>query len=492
MLRTIIIDDEPLVIEGLNTMVDWQGHGFRVCGVAEDGEKGLEAIEKLQPDVVFTDVRMPGMDGLSLVKQYINSHNKPIFFVILTGFSEFDYIKKAMDLNVVDYLLKPIEPENVHRILDYIRVEYNRRLDIEQKLEQDIKNVTRLTLTRLLEEQPKESLLQRGRFLLRMDQNNGYIYLRCSKNIKKLLDDIELNEMGLESITIEEKELQESRMVWGQEQSLNKWRNRVETIFYEQVKSNHAYLYLAKPSNDLKQLREIHKQIQTVEKNRFYDAYSFLTIDINEPIRFRNELTIFEKNQVFGKYILSDQETVVFELNKLFHDVYVNKIDPELVRLRYELFLEKMKNKMDGVSEKVEINTFSQFKSQCLGLVKQYFHEKEHTYTGLDIEEVKTYIIQHMSGDLKLKTVAKHFGYNSIYMGQYFTRQSGKKFRDYVLELRMEKAKEMLLHTNATVNQITVEIGFRDRDYFVKKFKEKIGCLPSEYRDEKKNEKNVL
>ncbi|GEM_PF-2379764 len=484
MLRTVIIDDEPLVIEGLSAMVDWQGHGFRICGVAEDGEKGLETIEKLQPDVVFTDVRMPGMDGLSLVKKYVEGHHNPVFFVIITGFSEFDYIKQAMDLNVVDYILKPIEPEDVHRILDHIREEHAKRIDIQQKLEQDIENVTRMTLNRLLEDHRKESLIQRGRFLLKIDQGSWYIYLRCSHRIRKFLENIDREDTQVKSISIDENGSQESLIVWARKEKLLKWKREVSRKFHEYEKKSEDYLYVAKEANSLTHLSEIHRKLQMFEKNRFYDTYTFLEIDSKEKINFSSELTVFEKDPIFGKYNLTDEASAIFQLNKLFHEIYSLKIDPDLVRLRYQLFLEKMAVKLEDDIVKTDIKNFSQFKKECRVLIQHYFLVKDNKQEGLVIEDVKIYIKKHISGDLKLKTVANFFGYNSVYMGQYFNRETGKKFRDYVLELRMDKAKELLLHTNATVSQIAREIGFRDRDYFVKKFKEFSGALPSEYRDE--------
>ena len=117
MLRILLVDDEPLVLIGLQGMLEWEKLGYTVCGTARNGKLALELIEREKPDIVVADVKMPLMDGLTLARTCRERGPLPAF-IMLTSFEEFDYIKQAMGAGVVDYLVKlDLTPENLQNAL---------------------------------------------------------------------------------------------------------------------------------------------------------------------------------------------------------------------------------------------------------------------------------------------------------------------------------------------------------------------------------------
>ena len=117
MLRILLVDDEPLVLIGLQGMLEWEKLGYTVCGTARNGKLALELIEREKPDIVIADVKMPVMDGLTLARTCRERNALPAF-IMLTSFEEFDYIKQAMGAGVVDYLVKlDLDPENLQTAL---------------------------------------------------------------------------------------------------------------------------------------------------------------------------------------------------------------------------------------------------------------------------------------------------------------------------------------------------------------------------------------
>src|SRR5690242_2899850 len=110
MYKVMLVDDEKWIIKSLKTSIDWHAHGFEIIAEASNGFEGLEKIKQLSPDLVFTDIRMPGMDGLELIRQ-TNELNKGISFIITSGYKEFEYAKKAIQYGALDYCLKPFEEE---------------------------------------------------------------------------------------------------------------------------------------------------------------------------------------------------------------------------------------------------------------------------------------------------------------------------------------------------------------------------------------------
>ena len=117
MLRILLVDDEPLVLIGLQGMLEWEKLGYTVCGTARNGKLALELIEREKPDIVIADVKMPVMDGLTLARTCRERGALPAF-IMLTSFEEFDYIKQAMGAGVVDYLVKlDLTPESLQTSL---------------------------------------------------------------------------------------------------------------------------------------------------------------------------------------------------------------------------------------------------------------------------------------------------------------------------------------------------------------------------------------
>lgn len=125
IFTVLLVDDEPLVLEGLGFMIDWESHGFRVCGEACDGEEALGRIRELNPDLVVTDIRMPVMDGLRLIEHCTNALNASCRFVILSGHDDFPSALKALTCGVLDYWLKPIDVDEIHAALGKIHGQWS-------------------------------------------------------------------------------------------------------------------------------------------------------------------------------------------------------------------------------------------------------------------------------------------------------------------------------------------------------------------------------
>ena len=119
MLKVFLVEDEFVVREGIKRNIDWQSNGYEFCGEAGDGELAFPMIQKLQPDIVITDIRMPFMDGLEL-SRLIKKEFPWMEIIILTGFEEFEYAKEAISLGVAKYLLKPISGDELLKELEDI------------------------------------------------------------------------------------------------------------------------------------------------------------------------------------------------------------------------------------------------------------------------------------------------------------------------------------------------------------------------------------
>ena len=135
LYRIILVDDEEEVRKSIIKKIDWQSAGFQVVGDAENGQDALEKIEALKPEVVLTDIRMPYMDGLTLAGK-LRQKYPSIKLVIFSGFDDFEYAKQAIKLNVIEYILKPVNVEELTAILQ--KIKFNLDEEIAQRRNVDI------------------------------------------------------------------------------------------------------------------------------------------------------------------------------------------------------------------------------------------------------------------------------------------------------------------------------------------------------------------
>ena len=129
MYKIMIVDDEPFIIEGLKALIDWEHYGFQVCSEAGNGMEALENARRLNIDLVITDIRMPEMDGLKLIQRCIEELKDTCKFIVISGFNDFEYARKALSLSVESYILKPVDEDEIIEALISIK----EKLDLEKQ-----------------------------------------------------------------------------------------------------------------------------------------------------------------------------------------------------------------------------------------------------------------------------------------------------------------------------------------------------------------------
>jgi len=159
LYKIIIVEDEALIRKGLRFSINWEEYGTTVVGEAENGKKGLELIEKTHPDIVITDVNMPLMSGIDMIKESIVEYKYQS--IIISGFDEFDFIKEAMTVGSVDYLLKPFSTENlIDAILKAIKkIKQEQLYELSSNVSERVNEFT-IPLTMNVEDRVVNEMLQ--------------------------------------------------------------------------------------------------------------------------------------------------------------------------------------------------------------------------------------------------------------------------------------------------------------------------------------------
>jgi len=492
MLDVLIIDDEPNVRKGLKIIVPWEENGFQICGDSGDADEGLEKIFNLNPNIVLLDIKMPGKLGIDVIKEARDRGYKGKF-VIISGYSNFEYAKDGIKYGAKSYILKPVDEDELMEIL----LELKKEIEDESKWEKDKKMIEEINLQKL--------------FL----EGNGELAGNYSKyeNFQVAIIDSEL--VQLEDII---------------RSTLNNYSNEIDII-----KIDSYVVLLLKGFKDIrvnKTLVDLREKItKEMEKNIFITIGDEVktTVDIHksykEAERLMKEKFLYLERGIISSDIHeeeknSNREKEEFNIEKIYSYVEVNDI--EQLRMSFG----KVENhlKQNEYSEnKIKIMAIRIFLELKEKLVKDYNLEEkiiadkeqiiEEIYSQNSLKELMNYlfkkfsifsdnildnssdnIIKRMTNyinknyykDLKLEGLAEIFNYNSAYLGKVFKSATGENFNTYVDKVRIQKAKVFLTEEKLKVYQVSEKVGYKNIDYFHSKFKKYVGMSPLNY---KKNNK---
>ncbi|WHY18714.1 response regulator [Paenibacillus sp. G2S3] len=171
MLKVLIVDDEPWVLEGLRTMIDWEKYGFEVCGEAHNGSEAMRLIQEYKPELVLTDINMPVINGLELIAKLNEVMTNPPKFVVLTGYDDFKYARTALQQRVNDYLLKPIDDEEIESLLSRITPMIQNEIASNKELNKKQFFIVNNIVNRLIQGEYNENLELLTRSTLKLQAN---------------------------------------------------------------------------------------------------------------------------------------------------------------------------------------------------------------------------------------------------------------------------------------------------------------------------------
>lgn len=385
MLKVLFVDDEPFIMQGLSMIIDWRAHGFEIIGMSGNAKEAIGIIEKELPDLVIADVRMPEMSGLELL-EIVRRNHKEVNFIMLSGYSEFEYARKALTEGCIDYLLKPVNEQELLSALERLK----------SIREESTGN------TNWNSEMPIAPLLQ---FFRKYNPTDN-------------IDELKQGEWNSGESSLDKKHLDE--LIHAVE------TNRREEIMEKADEIHHS-------------LTQADNLIVNMELNYILYELLHLATNVDESID-RQEVLQFISDSV----------------------------------LEWE---EK------GHAEKGrEENSLS----KVLMDYSEYLCELRGNQSPGVMSEIESYLKNHFSENITLKDLGKMFFVNSAYLGQIFKKQFGVSFKDYLNELRIQKAEELLIYSDKKIYEIAAEIGYKDIDYFINKFISIKGVTPAKYRKQMK------
>lgn len=510
MLQVLLVDDEPYVLEGLKTMVDWSAYGFSVLE-ASNGEDAFQIIRHDNPELVITDIKMPVMDGIELIRLAIEKLHSTAEFVILSGYDDFSFARKAMLYNVSDYLLKPLDNEELDKLVSKITLQIYEK---KRKADSDSSQLSFIAgqcIRRLIKGETNDSLCKRIRMLLSVGEEEA---VRCA------LIDPETG-TGDPEKTGEIRRLIESRL--GAAFRMHLFEDDMGRMglmattgmpFYESlsaflrdlirdikaVTGGSPTASVSLPGQGPGSFPEIYRQALAALHYRFFvgDGQVIDYRDI-QNIRLDRGLCTMDQNALLESVRNGNDAKIVSAVDRLFARfsenrrapgsilAYLKCFDLEIVKLIMETGGDADEFSRSALTQEREMErlTFSELKGSFLSHCRYacaYIQSMRLISPHAVVNEMKDYIRQNYRKNIKLKQVARVFNMNPVYLGQVFAKSTGMPFTGYVNTLRIEEAQKLLRTSDMQIQEVARAVGFKDAKYFTDKFKAVTSLPPSAFK----------
>ena len=535
-IKVFLVEDEMVIRRGIKNSIDWEKEGYIFCGEASDGELAYPMIIKEKPDILITDIRMPFMDGLELCK-LVKKELPNIKILILSGYDEFDYAKEAIRLGVTEYLLKPISSgkllEALNGVSESIRREKEDK-DLVRKYMEEMRENTEhekqkffeqmiagnLSMADALETGKKyEMNLSAGMYNLLLfrftlgeeNRKSGELLGEAEYAIEKLTERLEYVfefQRGVEGwafLLMADNEEQMSERVKELSKDLEEIMKNYSTIAY--------FGGIGQPVARLRELEESFREAEralaarfTMELNRIIsveDNRMAQNVDTLDDIEITSFGEIEKTRTMLEKFLNNGAEDEIDE----FVDVYINELPEEnlksvlmrqyiimdayIVMMSFCEKIEGIEGEMQAQSEELKnsmktIQTLEEIKNYIRMLLKKIIGVRD-TISGRrysDIIEIAKDQIRktYMSDEISLNTIAAEVGMSPSYFSSIFSKEMGKTFVEYLTEIRMDRAKELLMCSSMKTSEIGYEVGYKDPHYFSYIFKKTQNCTPKEFR----------
>ena len=524
--KVILVDDEAEVIDMIEKKIHWNDLGFEVAGSATNGVKALELVEKLQPDVVLTDIKMPYMDGLELSRR-LNREYPNIYIMLCTGFDEFEYAKEAVHLEIKEYMLKPVNATELSESLTNLK----HTLDREREEKLNVKKLNdyfQEVLPKLqsnffisliegrVEKQEYERFLQAyqvdmkgplfGCVIFHTSENHvpeGMNPLLLSMSVEREIKQRLMNQwncrefiyMGNTLLILELDAEDKITQITDACDRFCRWAYRIMgavvtagigtvcdslyeiSLSYERAREAVSYrvLYGTKRAINIGEIvpKEQIKPVQS-EESRMQTLFRAIRIGDSAEIEraAHGEMEKLHKNtETMSQYNLATMEIV----SGFFKFCTDNSLDFNKISGNMQNIYEKV-SQMDESSLTAWIVQMSETISEKLKCARNSSARR------LIVEAQNIVKERYMEADISLDEVCAVLGVSNSYFSSVFKKEAGKSFISYLTDYRMDIAAEMILNTDEKSYTIAEKVGYLDANYFSYVFKKKFGVSPSKYR----------
>ncbi len=500
LYKVLLADDEPLITRGLGALIDWEDYGFEIKHISEDGEDALAFIRENPIDLIVTDIIMPKRTGLSLFEE-AKKIRPQIKCIVLSGYEEFDYVKKGMILGIENYLVKPVDEDELLKTVQTV----SEKLAAAREATEDVAFHTLKdnTLWRLLNGEINKNEWEQRLSLYGMSSLRPFYNVSTLEfaNIADTEISVELrknieNDFSAHCLLSPDQEL---LIILDGKAPADLYQTNQELAHYLHENCPEIgtfYLSMGDPVDSMEGLGESYFQA------REYSLYQ-ICLEPNTVISSQvhvDRQTLLKNQQTYKadivKRILDSDEKVEEGIEQFFQTLtqHTKFLAPAVARkytidliayIHHSIQDVKHYNHTAAIEKLVYATDLQQIKSILLDYCQELVAAIENQQDSRSpiVQNVLDYMHANYNEELSLKTLSQRFHINPIYLGQLFQKEIGVVFSEYINHFRLEKAKELLKTTHLRAGEIGKMVGYSDTAYFYKQFKKHIGATPTEWRN---------
>lgn len=515
MYRVLIVDDEAFIREGLKVICDWEELGFSVCGDAASGEEALQKILQEKPDLVLMDIKMPGMTGLEIIKKCKDA-GVSSRFIVISGYSDFTYAQEAIRYGVNNYLTKPVDEDeliptvkSIKNAMDKENRDTSHLVQIRRKAKDvilhDIMQAADPLDTLLTKEDIDELELDADIYQIVIYENFSPDTTTGAYSFADLLKVTNRGEHTFNHFLYDGRDVVLLKGTY----ALNRFQDflsKYEGPTPPQSGSPLDMLFLAygRPVSTLSEVHKSYAEALTLVRRRFFCMNGQHTLGYEElpnveaasqeisPVAlqiyadaFVSYLQTFNRKKVISTLseledFLYDVKNNISEVKLFLTDLYLRiKEGISVIYQNTTIPFESNTKVINLISDRHYLYEIIQFLSEQFEMI---MNSTGNPSRNSVLDDVLYYIDHNYQNNIKLETIAPLFGYNSAYLGKIFSKTVGENFNSYVDHMRIEHSKELLLNKGLKVYEIAERVGYRNVDYFHKKFRKYVGLSPAEFR----------
>ncbi len=523
MLKVLLVDDEPFILQGLQVLIDWEKEGYEIA-TAVNGREALEYALENEVDLIISDIKMPVMTGLELLKAIRTTYKRETYFVILSGFAEFGYAQEAMRYDCTDYILKPVEKDQLLAILKNVAALSEKKSSQSERQEKQEKAYLDRNLMALLGGKYDSDNLEYLSEKINIDESMSYIGIQL--DVETMADDYsdeekkaQLKKLYAAAVSFLKEnsdlcimDVSDSEKVYdigviycesmAEKKQLTFEKYLKEFVGYIKDNTNlPVTMLVGKMVSGIKNISKSYGSVNILRSLKgfrdqkdiyFYEEEYKISdtgimickkeldelidaIELGESINIRKKVDEFyDEMQKMGITESSMDLNINYLLFQLIH--LASELDSEVNQEEiFRIILESTTE--EGIKRGGK-------KHLCKMAVVygEYLAQLRKNVSKGVLGQVEDEIKKNYASNLTLKELSEKYYVNSAYLGQLFRKKYGCSFKDYLNNHRMEEAAKLLLKSDMKIYEVADAVGFKDVDYFVNKFIAAKGCTPTKYK----------
>ena len=505
-MRIVIVEDEAPIREGMEKILKKLSSSYVLAGKACDGLEGLEVIRREKPDVVIMDIRMPDMDGLTMLEK-LREEGVTSKAVILSAYSDFSYAKRAMELGVSNYLLKPVKIQELRKVLQQMEEEVREENSQETLL--SLENIARSALTGILEKTEETTAALEKKYGVSATEPTALFivwldghYEERKDIVLRILQEVAEHAADFRSIVTAFAERTQCTMVLYHMDTAQDWEEYFDSSVVPMILSNteNKALCVWEECQGFYELEEGRKRIRqlldwslALGNEKLISQKRIDGISVS-PLKYLPEMSLRLKQAVIKKDEKEFAACYVEFLNycraqthrpKDIKEACITFLWTILNTAREYISFEENELEVQALLEAVMgAFTWEDIENIMRSLYKKIMlggNEETGERSPL-IQRAEHMIEEYYSQGITMEEVARKLGVSPEYLSRQFKKETGISFTEEIRNVKVEKVKTLLLGTNQNLTQIAAMTGFSDPKYMSKVFKDVVGVLPAEYR----------